>query len=222
MKILKFLFFTAIMCTANINAQDYDSAMKEAGMADIATVDPTIKIDLMYAGPNNFVGEDMYGTLKKAYLHPEAAAGLAKAQAALKKEHPGYSLKVCDAARPMSVQGKMWNKVKGTPKSKYVSNPTRGGGQHNYGLAVDITIIDENGKELPMGTPVDHLGYESNIEMETDLVKRGIITEGERQNRLLLRKVMRAGGFSTLRTEWWHFNFCSRAIAQSRYKRLDF
>lgn len=222
MKILKFLFFTAIMCTANVNAQDYDSAMKEAGMADIATVDPTIKIDLMYAGPNNFVGEDMYGTLKKAYLHPEASAGLAKAQAALKKEHPGYSLKVCDAARPMSVQGKMWNKVKGTPKSKYVSNPTRGGGQHNYGLAVDITIIDENGKELPMGTPVDHLGYESNIDMETDLVKRGIITEGERQNRLLLRKVMRAGGFSTLRTEWWHFNFRSRTIAQSRYKRLDF
>lgn len=222
MKILKFLFFSAIMCTANINAQDYDSAMKAAGMEDIATVDPTIRIDLMYAGTNNFVGEDMYGTLKKAYLHPEAAAGLAKAQATLKKEHPGYSLKVCDAARPMSVQKKMWDKVKGTAKSNYVSNPTRGGGQHNYGLAVDITIVDEKGDELPMGTPVDHLGYESNIDMETDLVRRGIITENERQNRLLLRKVMRAGGFSTLRTEWWHFNFRSRAVAQSRYKRLDF
>lgn len=208
--------------TGTAFAQDYDTAMRAAGMVDIAETDSTIVIDLMYAGKNNFVGEDMYGTLRNAYIHPEAAAGLVKAQAALAKEHPGWRLKICDAARPMSVQRKMWNKVRGTSKANYVSNPARGGGQHNYGLAVDVTIVDGLGQELPMGTAVDHLGYESNIDAETTLVQRGIITERERQNRLLLRKVMRLGGFSTLRTEWWHFNFRSRAVAQSRYTRLDF
>ncbi len=204
------------------SARDYDAEMKAAGMVDISEADSTIVISLMYAGTDNFVGEDMYGTLRKAYLHPEALDGLLRAQVALTKEHPGYRLKVCDAARPMSVQRKMWNTVKGTSKSKYVSNPSRGGGQHNFGLAVDITIVDGQGHELPMGTPVDHLGYESNIDAETALVQRGIITEQERLNRLLLRKVMRLGGFSALRTEWWHFNFRSRSVAQSRYKLLDF
>lgn len=219
---LIFIFFMMINVAATLYAQNYDSAMKAAGMVDIAEIDSTIVIDLMYAGTDNFVGEDMYGSLRKAYIHSEAGKGLVKAQAALTRERPGYRLKVCDAARPISVQRKMWNKVKGTPKSKYVSNPARGGGQHNFGLAVDITIVDKDGKELPMGTPVDHLGYESNIDAENALVKQGKITEQERQNRLLLRRVMRAGGFSALRTEWWHFNFRSRAVAQSRYKLLDF
>ena len=31
---------------------------------------------------------------------------------------------------------------KGTSKYRYVSNPNRGGGLHNYGLAVDISIQD--------------------------------------------------------------------------------
>ena len=103
-----------------------------------------------------------------------------------------------------------------------MSNPARGGGLHNYGLAVDITIVDSEGKELPMGTPVDHLGPESNIDNEQALVDRGAITTEERRNRQLLRRVMRAGGFMTLRSEWWHFNFRSRAVAKARYKRLDF
>ena len=61
---------------------------------------------------------------------------LLQAQKLLKEICPDYSLIVYDAARPMSVQQKMWNVVKGTPKYIYVSNPARGGGLHNYGLAV--------------------------------------------------------------------------------------
>lgn len=216
------LFIMSVLTAAAASAQNYDEAMRDAGMVDVAEMDSTLVVELMYASGNNFVGQDMYGSLRKAYLHPEAAAGLLKAQRALEREHPGYRLKVCDAARPMSVQRRMFNKVKGTSKANYVSNPARGGGLHNYGLAVDITIVDAQGRELPMGTPVDHLGPESNIDKEQNLVDRGIITDSERKNRLLLRKVMRSGGFTTLRTEWWHFNFRSRAAARARYKRLDF
>lgn len=122
----------------------------------------------------------------------------------------------------MSVQKKMFDSVKGTPKANYVANPAKGGGLHNYGLAVDITITDSNGKELPMGTPVDHLGVEANIDKEETLVKKGIISETERQNRLLLRRVMKVGGFTPLRTEWWHFNLVSKREAKTSYQLLDF
>ncbi|MDE5667970.1 MAG: D-alanyl-D-alanine dipeptidase, partial [Duncaniella sp.] len=106
--------------------------------------------------------------------------------------------------------------------ANYVANPVRGGGLNNYGVAVDVTIADENGNELDMGTPVDHLGVEANIDRELQLVKTGVISENARQNRLLLRKVMKNAGFSTIRTEWWHFNLVSKARARQLYKLLDF
>ncbi len=116
----------------------------------------------------------------------------------------------------------MYNKVKGTPAAPYVSNPARGGGLHNYGLAVDVTLADMHGCELPMGTPVDHLGPEANIDKEDALVRRGVITATERANRELLRRAMRSAGWMPLRSEWWHFNLRSRAVARERYKVLAF
>lgn len=214
--------FATMILSAAADTPDYDALMRAAGMVDIKSVDSGIVVDLMYASTNNFVGADMYGTLRRAYLHPEAVAAVAAAQKALTKERPGLRLKICDAARPMSVQKRMFDKVRGTSKANYVSNPSRGGGLHNYGLAVDITIVDSLGAELPMGTCVDHLGPESNIDRESELVARGVITEESRRNRQLLRRVMRSAGFHTLRTEWWHFNLRSRADARARYKRLDF
>ena len=53
----------------------------------------------------------------------------------------------------MSVQRIMWNLVRGTNKTYYVSNPAKGGGLHNYGMAVDLTIIDASGKLLPEKIP---------------------------------------------------------------------
>ena len=103
-----------------------------------------------------------------------------------------------------------------------MSNPANGGGLHNYGLAVDITIVDSEGKELDMGTHVDFLGSKSNIDKEEDLVRSGKITLQARNNRILLRKVMNAGGWKPLKSEWWHFNLCSRTQARAKYKRLDF
>lgn len=126
--------------------------MENLGFVNIAEADSTIAIDLMYTRADNFTGRVLYEDLHEAYLHPDALKGLLRAQQELKKRHPRYRLIVYDAARPMSVQQKMWNVVKGTSKYIYVSNPARGGGLHNYGLAVDISILDEAGVPLPMGT----------------------------------------------------------------------
>jgi zinc D-Ala-D-Ala dipeptidase len=95
-----------------------------------------------------------------------------------------------------------------------------GGGLHNYGLAVDISIQDSLGQPLPMGTKVDHLGMEAHITDEIGLVHNGKMSETERQNRLLLRKVMKETGFRALPSEWWHFNFCSRDVAKQKYKLI--
>lgn len=190
------------------------------GLINIAEADSSIVVDLMYTRADNFTGEVLYEDLHEAYLHPEAMESLSKAQRILKESHPGYSLIVYDAARPMSVQQKMWDVVKGTSKYIYVSNPARGGGLHNYGLAVDISILDEEGNPLPMGTPVDHLGQEAHITEEAQLVAQGKITEAERENRLLLRQVMKEAGFRPLPSEWWHFNRVSRQTAKEKYRLI--
>ena len=191
------------------------------GLVNIAELDSTIAVSLLYATPNNFVGEVMYDDLTEAYLHPEAAEALLKAQRLLKEKHPDYTLIIYDATRPMFAQRKMWDLVKGTSKSIYVSNPSRGGGLHNYGLAVDISILDENGVPLDMGTEVDHLGPEAHITNEADFVRKGIITQQAKENRELLRSVMRGAGFRALHSEWWHFNLYSREVAKKNYKLID-
>ena len=180
--------------------------MENLGFVNIAEADSTI------------AGRVLYEDLHEAYLHPDALKGLLRAQQELKKRHPRYRLIVYDAARPMSVQQKMWNVVKGTSKYIYVSNPARGGGLHNYGLAVDISILDEAGVPLPMGTKVDHLGPEAHITNEAALVQSGKMTKQEQENRQLLRTIMRAAGFRTLSSEWWHFNWCSRQEAKQKYR----
>lgn len=221
-KILKCLLAAFLLiCSAETYSQQLSKTaqkMQSLGWQNIASEIPDMPIDLKYTTADNFVGSILYGDLKEAFLHPDAMRCLKKAQKILKEEKPNYSLIIYDAGRPMSVQKRMWNKVKGTKKQKYVSNPARGGGLHNYGLAVDISIIDENGIPLPMGTEFDHLGYKAGITNEQTLVKQGKISRKELQNRLLLRRVMKKAGFRPLQSEWWHFNYCSRNYAKQHYK----
>ena len=193
-------------------------SMERQGMVDIHTRDKTIPVSLMYARADNFTGQVLYTDLTRAYLHPKAAAALAKAQRRLKQLRPDLSLKVYDAARPKSIQQRMWDKVKNTKKYFYVSNPARGGGLHNYGMAVDITLCDARGDTLDMGTKIDYMGPAAHIDREDALVKSGRISRRALENRRLLREVMRYAGFKPLRTEWWHFNLISRATAKKYYK----
>lgn len=220
-KLLSILFMIAVM-TGQLQGTTLEDKFRSIGFVDIHTISPDIKVELMYGRDDNFTGHVMYDDLDKAWLHPDAAKAVAKAQEELSRVMPGFRLFIKDAARPMSVQRRMFNAVKGTSKANYVANPAKGGGLHNYGLAVDITIADPDGNEVDMGTPVDHLGVEANIDKEVLLVKNGVISENARQNRLLLRRIMKNAGFSTIRTEWWHFNLVSKAKAREKYKLHDF
>lgn len=89
---------------------------------------------------------------------------------------------------------------------------------HNYGMAVDITLCNLRGDTIPMGTKIDYMGAAAHIDKEQQLVARHRISRQALANRRLLRSVMRYAGWRPLRTEWWHFNMCSRATARKYYK----
>lgn len=201
---LLFSFVTGTAQPESLSARH----MQQRGLINIQSLDPNILVDLMYAKADNFVGRILYTDLKEAYLHPEAANALIKAQKLLKAIHPSYRLIVYDATRPMSIQQQMWDTVKGTPSENYVSDPANKGGTHNYGFAVDVSIYDTLRKDtIPMGVKVDHLYSESNIDKEDQLVLTGKISAEAKSNRELLRYVMTQSGYHTLRSEFWHFNY---------------
>lgn len=195
-----------------------EKKMREAGLVDIREIDPTIQVYLVYATPENFVGKVLYLDIHKAFVLPEVAIKLIEAQRTLKHIHPNLSLLIYDAARPMSVQQEMWEQVKGTDKREYVSNPRNGGGLHNYGAAVDLTLADSSGNALPMGCPFDYFGDEARPDKEDKMLEEGKICMAHLQNRLLLRRIMTIAGFRALPSEWWHFNLTSREEAKKKLK----
>ncbi|MEG1580158.1 MAG: M15 family metallopeptidase [Bacteroidaceae bacterium] len=222
------LFFTilygisiTLLSSATYKKIATQQEMEKQGFINIHTMDKTIPVSLMYSRADNFTGKVLYTDLKEAYLHPSAAKALAKAQRVLKGLRPDLSLKVYDAARPMHIQQKMWKVVAGTSKSKYVSNPANGGGLHNYGLAVDLTLCNAKGDTLEMGTKIDFLGRLANIDCENEMVKRGKLSKQAVANRRLLRMVMKEAGFRPLKSEWWHFNFKTRAEAKAHYNVIQ-
>lgn len=200
---------------------DLDRYLAEQGLMDVSVLDTSLQIKLMYAASDNFLGQTVYAGITKAWLRPEAARMLVTAQGILKKEYPGWSLIIYDAARPMSVQRKMWQLVRGTDKTNYVSNPANGGGLHNYGMAVDVGLLDAGGNPVPMGTPVDFFGEEAHTTAEDALVESGQISAKELANRRLLRRIMKQAGFRTIPYEWWHFNACSRAYARAHFPVIE-
>lgn len=219
--LLPVLAATLFAVTPGGRLSDTALSLERRGYVNIQKADPSIFVSLMYSRADNFTGEVLYTDLREAYLHPKAATALVKAQKRLRQLRPDLSLKVYDAARPMSIQQKMWDKVKNTPKYFYVSNPARGGGLHNYGMAVDLTLCTLKGDSIPMGTKIDYMGAAAHIDKEASLVASGRISREAQANRRLLREVMAYAGFKPLRTEWWHFNYVSRAVAKKYYKVIE-
>lgn len=196
--------------------------MEELGLVNITSLDSTIKVDLRYSTENNFTGKDMYGDLNSCYLQKDVAEKLVNAQAALRSRYPYYSLLVFDGARPVSIQQLMWDSVELSPmdRQKYLSNPANKS-LHNYGAAVDLTIVDEAGHELDMGTPYDYFGELAHPRKEAYYFETGELSATQIANRELLREVMRTAGFSRIETEWWHFNSTSRIRASEIYPVIE-
>ncbi len=150
------------------------------------------QLDIRYATENNFVKEVMY-ECGKCYLRTEAAEQLQKVAESLAQIN--YKLVLYDCYRPKPVQQKLWDKV---PNPSYVTPPHKGS-MHNRGVAVDLSIMDENGNYLDMGTAYDFFGRAAHTD-HTDLPAEVL------KNRKLLKDLMVKYGFKGIRTEWWHFS----------------
>jgi beta-N-acetylhexosaminidase/D-alanyl-D-alanine dipeptidase len=160
----------------------------QAGLVDITTVAPDIALDIRYATPNNFTGVAVYPA-PRCFLRADVAKRLATVQAELKN-------------RPFAIQKKFWALV---PNEDWVAKPVEkdgkpaSGSKHNRGAAVDLTLVDAAGKELPMPSGFDDFSEKA----------RRDYTGGDpsaRANAKRLEAAMQKAGFDPLPSEWWHFD----------------
>ncbi|MGB8957716.1 MAG: M15 family metallopeptidase [Candidatus Aminicenantales bacterium] len=199
---------------------DWIRVPADLGLVDVQTICPDILVELKYATEDNFLHKNVYGDMKRCFLLKEAALKLAVAQNNLATLKPGWRLKIYDGARPKRVQAVMWALVKGTPRQLFVANP-KTGSNHNYGAAVDLTLVDEKSLELDMGTAFDFFGDLAQPRLEDAFFKNGMLTADQVQNRRLLRKVMTEAGFIPISSEWWHFDAFPTDEVRKRFKIIE-
>jgi zinc D-Ala-D-Ala dipeptidase len=178
-----------------------------------------LRVDLRYAGTNNFAGRALYRDIDCAWLRREAAAGLRDAIAWLARHHPTLQLVVLDALRPQRVQEAIWRDVVGTPAQHYFAEPVRGS-IHSFGMAVDVTLIDSEGHELDMGSGFDEMSLASHPALEAEHLASGLLGARQVQHRQWLRDAMAAGAFGGIHSEWWHFNCGEPAQVRATLPRV--
>ncbi|WP_093025795.1 M15 family metallopeptidase [Pustulibacterium marinum] len=156
--------------------------------------------DMRYATDNNFLKSQVYDCAE-CYTRAKTAQQLIKANEEFMKD--GYHIKFYDCYRPLDVQKKMWKIV---PNAMYVANPAKGS-IHNKGGAVDITLVDSSGNELPMGTGFDFFGQKAH-HTYNDLPEEIL------SNRKYLKSTMEKYGFQAIESEWWHYNLAAMTGAK--------
>lgn len=158
---------------------------------------PGIVVDLVYTGSHNVYGQRIYD-IDCAYLRKATAEKLRQVQLDLMIQ--GYGLKIWDAYRPPSAQFKLWEVM---PDPRYVVNPHEGYSYHSLGVAVDLTIIDGNGRELEMPSQFDEFSPLANRDFSD-------VSLLQAENARFLEEVMQRHGFHSIFNEWWHFTDSER------------
>ena len=178
-----------------------------------------IAVDIRYAGTSNFAGRRLYEGLDCAWLRRPAAQGLLAAAQWLAQHRPGYRVLVLDALRPQRVQEAIWQQVKGTPMAAYFAEPVRGS-IHSFGMAVDVTLLDPQGRECDMGTDYDEMTVQSHPSLETRHLALGELNAAHLVERGWLYAAMAEGGFRGIATEWWHFDHGDRDQVRREMQRV--
>ncbi len=171
--------------------------------------------------------QGLKGSLPVCYTRLGVFAKILKAAELLPK---GYKFVVLDAWRPIEVQQSLFDAFKTIVRERhpeiedegkitemttqFVALPSlddKKPSPHNTGGAVDLTIADESGIWLDMGTYFDEMTdrtvtryYEEKLESGYPLSEREI---GICKNRRLLYHIMIKAGFTNYTDEWWHYDF---------------
>lgn len=173
-----------------------DALFASKGLVNAESLPVKLFLDIRYATENNFAGQKMY-TSDKCYLQQDAAEALAKAAQYAAQEDSPFYLCLYDCYRPLSAQKTMWDIH---PVPGQVANP-KTGSNHNRGTAIDLGPCDANGYPLEVPTQFDDFSEQAYA------YAREGVSPAAQNNRAALQKVMRKAGFTTIRKEWWHFNY---------------
>lgn len=165
-------------------------------LVELIGLDPSLKLDIRYATPHNFIGRAVYPEAR-AFLQRPAADALVRVHRHLRKH--GVGLLIFDGYRPWSVTKIFWDSVSGD-KRNFVADPKLGS-KHNRGCAVDLSLYDRvTGRTVAMPTDYD----EMTTRAYPDYLGG---TPESRRYRDLLRAAMEAEGFTVHPREWWHFDY---------------
>lgn len=171
-----------------------------------------------------YVRLGMEHAVPSCYVRKEVFHRLQQAQAALPD---GLKLRIWDTWRPFALQLELYNTYRQTiitknrldklsleeqaaEIQKFVSYPTEDRNippVHTTGGAVDVTLVDACGHELPMGTPFDAFGPETATAYFESTSQDAPTV---RDNRRILYHCMTGAGFTNLPSEWWHFDYGNR------------
>jgi len=198
---------------------DLNRLLDNKDYIDIPTI-PNVHVSLRYASENNFLGKNIYGDFHQCLLHEIAAGKFRQAARALEQERPGWKFLIFDCLRPRSLQEMLYAAVKGTARQPYVADP-RTGSLHNFGFAIDLSLEDETGRELDMGTPFDDFTALSRPDQERENKEEGKLSTEQLEHRSILRNVMLKAGFIQLPIEWWHYDALPKEQVKAHYKIVE-
>lgn len=195
-KALVFLgFFSGIFSAFAQNesyAEPVENKIEDTVFVNLKDYSKDFVYDMKYATDDNFLKAKVYDCAECFLRYKTVKALIAANHDFIKK---GFKIKLYDCYRPLSIQQKMWEIVS---NPKYVADPKKGS-IHNRGGAVDISLVDGNGKEVEMGTAFDFFGPEAGHNY-TKFSKEVLA------NRKFLKKIMIQNGFNSFDSEWWHYN----------------
>ncbi len=179
------------LAQARNNRVDHQDKPGTVPLVQITEQTLPVHIHMAYATPHNLAGRQVYADSLCA-LRPEALACLDRAAAAARRA--GYTLKILDAWRPAAAQALFWEVC---PDPRYVADPARGS-HHTRGVAVDVTLVDQAGQDLDMGTGFDDMREQSHHDCDD-------VSQTAQRHRYLLLGIMLQAGFESIPTEWWHY-----------------
>lgn len=190
---------------------------------------PAKRFSLISPHPYENVGAP-YGKKSPFFVRQGVLERLDRAQTLLQQTHPGWTIQIFDAYRPIAVQqymveyafqelvqqrGLVVEQLTEAERQSLmelvyefwaVPNPDPAlPPPHSTGAAVDVTLVDDSGRVVDMGSPIDELSprsYPNHFAHSTDQHEQAY-----HALRQVLDRVMSKAGFWRHPREWWHFSF---------------
>lgn len=176
--------------------------------------------------------QGLKGALSECYLRE----GVFKALVRVARRLPaGFKLVIFDGWRPNEVQISIFEKYKEELKEKlpgireeelvrktkqFVALPSTDPAKpspHSTGASVDLSIVNEQGLLLEMGTEFDETTERTKTRYFEEKLQQGeVLSKKEEEilkNRRLLFHLMDLEGFTNYPEEWWHFDYKNQSWA---------